>query len=287
MAQTEPVTDPAYLEVPCTSCIQQVDQLTWAEELVPVTAGGHVLGIRTNTDALAELLRELLADRLVAGAEPDRNYSLWLSPRSDDGVTDLHRLYRTFVRTVRSRSACRVLDTLWHELDVRDLRAAGAQPLFDVTVFVRDGEAHLLPGVLRRTIVDDLRRWERNGFRLVERSWVTIDVAAGEVVVPAPRWPLSEQELTSRLAALDLDDRDEGPSAAGRFPIASWTTDGGEQSTAARVGQAGMQVLDREQRLSPDVLVGLSALLPQVGDLGPAWDGLDALRAALHALPRS
>ena len=287
MSRTEPVIDPAYEEVPCTSCISGVDQLGWVEDPVAVSAGGHVLGIRVNLPGARELVEELFADRVAAGDRPDRNYSLWLAPRAEDGVRDLHRVYRTFVRTMRTRSARRALDTLWHELDVRDVRAAGDQPLFDVTVLVRDGVAHLLPGILRSTIVDDLRRWERAGFRLVERGWTLLDLAAGTVVVPAVDHPLTDPQLEERLAALDLDDRDEGPSASGSYPIATWTTDGGEQSVAARVGQAGMQVLDRGQHLGPKLLTGLSALLPQVGDLGPSWDGLDGLRAALHDLPRA
>lgn len=286
MIRTDSVADPAYLEVPCTSCIGQVDALSWAEEPVPLRAGGYVLGIRANTPALRDLLHELFVDRLVPDAQPDRNYSIWLTERSEAGVRDLHRLYRTFVRTMRSRSARRVLDTLWHELDVRDLRAAGEQPLFDVAVLVRDGQAHLLPGVLRRTIVDDLRRWEQHGYRLLERGWTTVDLAAGEVVVPAPRWPVTDEELTRRLDVLDLDDREEGPSPAGRLPIATWTTDAGKQSIAARVGQAGMTVLDRDQRLNPTLLVGLSALFARVGDLGPSWGDVDELRQALHGLPR-
>ncbi len=287
MARNEALAAPVYLEVPCTSCLRQVDQLAWHEEVVPVSAGGFVLGVRVNAPEVGVLLRELFAERVVPGALPDRNYSLWLSPRADDGVAEIHRLYRTFVRAMRSRSVRRTLDTLWHELDVRDVRAAGVETLFDVTVLVRDAQAHLLPGPLRRAIVDDLRRWERAGFRLVERSWVVLDIAAGEVVVPAPRWPLSAPEISERIAALDVDDRDAGCAVSGRFPIATWTTDGGEHTTAARVGQAGMQVLDREQRLSPELLVGLSTLLPTVGDLAPAWDGLDALRCALHALART
>jgi hypothetical protein len=281
MSQTQPVTDPAYLEVPCTSCIASVDQLGWEEQLVPVAAGGYVLGIRANTAGVADLVRDLFPDRLVAGASPDRNYSLWLAPRADDGVRDLHRLYRTFVRTIRTRSARRAIDTLWHELDTRDVRASGAEPLFDVTVFVRDGEAHVLPGVLRRTVVDDLRRWEQEGFRLVERGWTSVDLATGEIVVPAPRFPISDAELTARLAALSFDDRDEGLTLAGRFPIATWTTGKGGQSAASRVGQAAMQILDREDHLGPALLGCLAMFLPRVGDLGPRWDGLDGLRSGL------
>ena len=281
MSLTDTASEPQYLEVTPTSCIAGVDELDWAEGLVAVRAGSHVLGLRANNPQLKELLEDLFAPRLVPDATPDRNFSVWLAPRaSDSGVRDLHRVYRAFVRTMRTRSARRALDSLWHELDVRDIRAAGEWPLFDVAAFVRDGQAHLLPGVLRRTIVDDLRRWEQGGFRLVPRPWLELDLAAGELIVPPPTFALTDEQLADRLYALDLEDRPEEPLLDGRYPIATWTTDGGQQSPATRVAQAGTLVLDRERHAGPQLLAGIAGLLPRVGDLGPQWDGIDSLRAA-------
>lgn len=276
-----------YLEVPPTSCIAVVDQLDWAGGLLALRAGEHVLGLRTNTPEVASLVREIFDRRLVPDAQPDRNYSLALIPRSETGLRELHRVYRNFVRTMRTRSARRALDTLWHELDMRDARTSRQQRLADVVVFVRDGQAHLLPGALRRPIIDDLRRWERDGFRLVERAWVTIDLDAAEIVIPRPAYPLSDGDLDHRLAELDLDDPGGGPSIAGRFPIVSWTTDAGTQGTAMRAGQAGMTLVDRKHHLDPATLQQLAEIIGQVADLGPSWQGLDELRAGLHRLQRS
>lgn len=284
VAQSVVSADPRSVEVPWTPCIAAVDEFDWHDELVAVRAGPRYFGVRTNSSALSELLAALYADVAIdADSTVDRNFSLWLEPTNTSGIRDLHRVYRGFIRAIRTRSVRRAMDTLWHELDVQEVRLSHERALFDVMAFIRDGRAHLFPGNLRRFVVDEQRRWEREGFRLVERPWLEVDLESGDVVVPAVAYSLPQEQVERRLAAMELDDRDEGTPLIGRFPVATWTTGQGDQTLASRVGQAGFQLVDRDQRLSADRLRGLAGLLGDVPPIGGDWRDLGQLRAAMQA----
>jgi hypothetical protein len=158
------------VEVAETPCLAVVDQRPWAET-VGLRAGDTLLGVRTNTVAATGLLRDLLSARVVPDIQAPRNLSLWVAPFTNAGIQDLHCLYTSHVRTMRTRSARRVPASLWHEFDMHDLAVAG-QRLFDVAVLIEDGRAHVLPAWVRGAVVDDQRRWERGGPQLLERRWV-------------------------------------------------------------------------------------------------------------------
>lgn len=262
--------------------MQEVDRLGWAVT-VPLQAGEYVLGVRANSEALGDLLRELFATRLIPDAEPPRNVSVYLAPPAESGAQELHRLYVTFSRVVRSRSATRVLDGLWHELDGRDVRLAGNRILTDATILVRDGTAHLGPSSWRRSIVDDERRWARSGLQLVDRRWSELDPQAGTVTVPASGLPRRD-ELTERLATFGTDDRREPAQPAGTFPLASWTLHSQHLGLAKRLVLAGGSVLDRHRHDGPRLLLDLRAVLAELPAVEPGWVGFNELRERITAL---
>ena len=264
--------------------MQEVDRLGWAVT-VPLRAGNHVLGVRVPSEDAAALVRELFADRYVPDATPPGNLSLWLAPPSTDGAQDLHRLYQTFTRSLRSRSVTRTLAALWHELDARDVRVDGTQLLVDATTLV-DGasRAHLLNRNWRRFVVDDEKRWRRAGLHLVERRWVHLDPQQGTVHAPPVPEQLTEAALEDRIAALGVDHSADGEVRSGTWPIATWTVRPQERTLAQRaVGSAGA-VLDLRGRAGADTvreMVGLSERLVQVPE---GWSGLEELREALAQL---
>ena len=242
----------------------EVDRLGWAVT-VPLRAGNHVLGVRTNSAEAGELLRELFAERFVPDAEPPANLSLLLAPTAGDGPQPLHRLYVTHRRVLRTRSARRALDALWHELDVRDLAAARQRMLLDATVVVRDGAAHVLPASMRREIVDDRRRWEEEGFEVVDRRLVDLDPMAGTLTIP-PSGLGSEILVEARLAAMAIARRPEASQPAGALPILDWVLPPGARSPAGRVVAAAAQVVDRPAHDGATMLAGLAALLATLPD---------------------
>lgn len=222
----------SYLDVPATPCLAEVDACGWATT-VAVRAGRFVLGVRTNTEAGAEVVSRLFDDRLLEGARPPANLSLWLAPDADGAVGGLHRTYLAHVRMERGRSARRAIDTVWHELDGVDAMAEGRR-VFDLTVLVRDGRAHLFPGWLRVAVIDDQRRWERAGFVVLERRWIEVDLASHEVLVPAPVSVQRRDEMASSLAAAEIEIGDDR-ALHGRIPIASWNVASGA-GDAERLG---------------------------------------------------
>lgn len=263
------------LSVPDSRCLATVDRLGWSVPILALRAGDHVLGVRTSHPRLTEWLGDWLASRVVDGVKADRNLSLWLAPKTAHGVQDLHRLYRTFVAELRSRSIRRSLTALAHELDCRDARSAGRLQI-EATVLVRDGEAHLLPGELRRAVVGEQRSWEQHGVQLLERRQVELDLRTATVIIP--ELLAAEDAVSALIDELDLDGDGTAPVPGGRYPIASWTLDTARGTAAARGGQAASQVVDRARALTPDRIVGLSRLAASVADHSAACTDLATLR---------
>jgi hypothetical protein len=244
--------------------VTEVDRLGWVVT-VPLRAGTHVLGVRTTTLEAGDLLRELFTDRFVPDADPPANLSLLLAPFASDGPQPLHRLYVTHRRVLRTRSARRALDALWHELDVRDVAAARQRMLLDATVVVRDGAAHVLPASMRREVVDDRRRWEADGFEVVDRRLVDLDPVAGTVTVP-PSGLGSGMLTETTLAATGVAHRPEASQPVGTLPILDWALPPGTRSPAGRVVAAAGQVVDRPAHDGATMLAGLTALLATLPD---------------------
>jgi hypothetical protein len=234
-----------------------------------------------NSRELGDLVRYLFQPRVVNNAHPPSNLSILLASGTERQTTkELHRLYITFVRWVRSRSVRRILDALSHTLDAYDVREDGEETLIDATVLIRGGGAHLIPGDWRKWIVDQDRRWARDGFQLVDRRWVTLGVDSATVTVPQSGAKL-EPHVDELIAALDVDDGPTVPQAVGTFPIASWTLSSIEQSLAWRIIAAGGSVLDRERYAGRDLVSGLRQIIVGLPSVEPDWENMDGLRQAL------
>ena len=222
--------------------------------------------MRTNSAEAGALLHELFADRLVPDADPPANLSLLLAPPAGDGPQPLHRLYANHRRVLRTRSAHRALDALWHELDVRDVAAARQRMLLDATVVVRDGAAHVLPATMRGEVVDDRRRWEADGFEVVDRRLVDLDPVAGTVTIP-PSGLGAVRLADTRLAAMAIAHRSRTPQPVGTLPILDWVLPAGTQSPAGRVVAAAGQVIDRPAHDGATMLAGLAVLLADLPEV--------------------
>jgi hypothetical protein len=258
--------------------VTEVDRLGWAVT-VPLRAGEHVLGVRAGSAALAALLRELFADRVVPDATPPANLSVHLAPPADGATQDLHRLYVTYSRMLRTRSVIRVLDALWHELDIRDVEVARQRLQLSATVVVHEGRAHVLPGHMRRSLVDDQRRWQVDGLQLVDRRLVDLDPVAGTVTVPVSGLADAHAMILDRIGELDVDHRADAPQPSGVLPIAGWVLP--EGTLASRVVEAAGQVADRPAHDGVALIRGLAAFLADVPPSTAAT--ADEVRARLTA----
>jgi hypothetical protein len=233
---------------------------------------------------LGSLIREVYGVRLVPGAEPPGNISVFLAQKVGSGPQELHRLYVSHPRTLRTRSLSRLFGALWHELDGFDARFAGQRLLLDVTTLIRGGEAHLLPGSLRRQVADDERSWARDGFDLVDRRWLGLDAASGTVTVPTPPGWNEEAWFSERMGALGVQDRPASRTRAGTFPIASWTVADRPASLASRVAIAAGAVLDRQLHDGRQLLTELVQLMEALPALEQSWTWVDELRHYLARL---
>lgn len=262
-----------------------VDRLGWAAT-IPLRTGGYVLGARVNSHTVAEVVRQLFADRVAEPADPPSNLSLELAVAAHDDATGrrLHRLYRGCTLEQRTRDPVRALGALWHELHGHDLRWARTDLLLDATVLVEDGRANILPASVREHVVGDLRRWESHGLRLWDARWVILDLMAGEVVLSPPPFAEARVDIEAHVRNLGMEVPASDMSEGGRVPIISWTVARSARSPAERLMRAVGQILDRPDRLDADDVRRLGALLVETDDLGPEWTSWATLRAALESL---
>ncbi len=256
----------------------EVDRLGWAVT-VPLQAGGYTLGVRTNTPAVGALLAELFADRLVEGVAPPGNLSVLLAGRAQDGPQELHRLYVTYTRALRTRSASRTLQALWHELDVRDVEVERTRLQLDATTLVRDGQAYVLPAGVRRTVVDAQRRWSDAGFALVDRRRVDVDPVGATITIPPADLPLGPTALRERIEQHGVVDRNEAELPVGTLPIGGWVLPPAQRTLAGRVVDAAGQVVDRVAHDGVELVRGLSELLADLPDV--VWITPDEVLAQL------
>jgi hypothetical protein len=187
--------------------------------------GSLHIGVRSNTVAVDNLLRKLLAAHLVEAADAPPNYSLRLADQESApaGLRQLNLLYRSSVTLVRSRHPGRVVGGLLQFLsshieptDLRLLRIRAA-------AVVGEGGAVMVPWPARATF--DLARLERRlgglGLRLLDAEYATVDPDTCELVVAESLLEVDRSAL-AEAGLVDGAYRDE-PLAPGRYPVRAWT----------------------------------------------------------------
>lgn len=179
------------------------------------------MGVRSSTAAADDVLRRALAAHLVDDPDAPANYSLQLLPHAEDASTaqPLHRLFENSSEIVRDRSPDRVVRALLHTL-------GGFAPPVDThvqvwaTAVVGPAGAVLAPGAWRRRRPALERALRRTGWTFLDVPFVSLDVAAGDLVVCVP--PLA----VDHAALAGLGDVAPGPPAppvpAGPHPVRGW-----------------------------------------------------------------
>jgi hypothetical protein len=212
------------------------------------------LGVRcTSSDVLA-LLRQALASHVVEPDEPPApsNFSLTVAadgrPRA---VKDFHLLYRGAASVVRTRDLRRLFEALFAYLSgVAEVADAGSVRL-DVMAFVKDGAAILVPAAIRSSLPLLERRLNAKGLFVLDRPWVRVDVATGEMLVSEPDLVV-DRSVVAGIGRTDGGGRGgyDCGVPAGRYPIVGWgfgvgAAHEGPVSRALAVTLAGEHLLDR------------------------------------------
>lgn len=209
--------------------MSELDRLVWAATTTFRIGPVHV-GVRSSSEEVDQLLRDLLPDHVadVAGAAP--NYSVLAAPPSPDqrARRQVHQLFRSSHAVARRRSAAALVRALLGHLSSHAAQVEegllGAQGM---ALVGRDGQAVLAPAAL----IDDLAHSEpqlrRQGLRMVDAPFALIDPASAELVVPGLSLALDAAGL-DRLAAWELAEPSEESVAPGRYRLLAWAQFAGE-----------------------------------------------------------
>jgi hypothetical protein len=203
--------------------------------------------VRTNDLGAGEWLRAVLRAHVVPDVDAPPNVSLVVGD-ADRQVRELHRLYRSGVGTLHTRSMGRLVRAALAQLDGFLAPPAGVRRIHG-RVLVRDGAAVLVTQPFVGQLDRIERRLERVGYQVADTYGAPVDPRTYEVVPAPPRLDLD----TTSVASLDREfppERREFPLASVRLPIAglvlpgyddeahehAHTEDGddGEPSSAAR-----------------------------------------------------
>lgn len=254
------IDDARRIPVPASPCISIVDGLGW-QDPIAVRVGAYDLGVRGNTEEAQALVRTIAGDRVVddGGVPMPRNLSVHLATQRADATDNqqLHRLYHGHHMAIRSRSAARVLAGLDAYLDAHALVHDPERMQLWATALVDDGVAHLLPGGLRDTAVKRLRSLGEAGLSLVDRPWVEVDLATGELVVPPPSVEPATLDLPDDLA---VDDDPTSAAPPGRYSVVSILR-GRDETMGAVVLRTARAVANLARLDETPVLEGVATLV--------------------------
>jgi len=184
--------------------------------------GDCLIGVRSSSMSLDEVLRAALAQRVVPDlVAPHANYSIRIEHPESRAVGDpVHVLYSSGCLVARSRNPFEVLAALIRELAVNELRGDERAMVGCAVLQRRDGHALLLSAVARRQAVQQTRRLHSAGLSVVHTPAVILDPRTLEAVVPSPPFAVNDEALQR----VDGGDRSQLEAAMSeqRHPIAAW-----------------------------------------------------------------
>jgi thiol-disulfide isomerase/thioredoxin len=184
--------------------------------------GEYHIGVRADSVATDELLGRVFAEyRLEEGTEAPDNFSVVLSDQTKPGSRSLNLLLSGNATVVRSRSARRVITGLANYLSTIGEEPTDELLRVDCVGAIVGDEALLLPSVVRTWLEQLQPKLTRQGIRLVDTPFATIDPAAAELVVPEPLI-VPDARVLAELPEPSLG-RSELPGVeAGRYPLRAW-----------------------------------------------------------------
>jgi hypothetical protein len=169
-------------------------------------------------------VRALLARYVVDGVKAPPNYSVRIggSDAEGRGGRDLHLLYKSSTKAVRSRVPSRVLRGLVTYLASHTFTCPLDRLRTSAVALLADGDAVLAPPFLLRSLDVLQPRLERAGLRFVDAPFVQIDPAAAEVVVEPSALDVDDSILQALDGRFASSDREPPAVEPGRYPLRGW-----------------------------------------------------------------
>ncbi len=146
---------------------------------------GHLVGIRTTSEAFAAWLDETLAE-YRSETEAPTHYSIVVEDPAIErtGEKRFHILYRGTITIARTLDLATVGRMLLSELELSMLDDRNDLIFVEATPVAANGVSVLVPAILVSYVASLGRRVERAGMSLPAHAYVAVDPARGEVVPP-------------------------------------------------------------------------------------------------------
>ena len=209
--------------------MSELDRLVWAATSTFRIGPVHV-GVRSSSEEVDLLLRELLADHVADVAGAPANYSVIAAPPSADrgARRRVHQLFRSSHAVARHRGGAAVVRALLNHLSAHAAPVdEGLLAMRAVALVSRDGRAVLAPAALMDDLAHVEPRLRRQGLRMVDAQVALVDPTSAELVVPRPSLTLDPAGL-DRLAEWEMGEPPEESVAPGRYPLLAWALFAGE-----------------------------------------------------------
>ncbi len=247
---------------PCKPCGDDLNAEVWAAT-VALEVGDYHLGVRCESDLLADVVREMLADHLVDDPEVPADFSLTFTP-GEGAEAPRVDLYRDHSHLWRSPSSDVVARVLLCQL----ARYAGTPALWWVSAVAAVGPAgaQLLPPELGSMLGFLGPRLSAAGCSLVNAP-LAIDPVAGEVVADPVGLSVDPGGRAAFAQISDWVD-DKAAPAQGRHRLVGWP----------------MSLPDADADLDPSVLSGTPAVVASMLGSTVNPDDWEMTEAVAHAV---
>lgn len=255
--------------------------------------GDLYIGVRSSHPDVHTAVTRALSKHVVGEVDAPSNYSLQMAGHENpDGATsDFHFLYRGFDPIVRTRDPRRLLEGFFGHLASHATDERRDYLRLDAVAFVREGQCLLAPADLRKALTVIERRLNKEGVRVLDRPWATVDHATRELVVSTDGLEIERSALDPLINSHSAGKRRDPGVPCGRYPVIGWAfgrgRDGaGPLSRSMAVAEATKLVMNVPVLGGATVLKALTSVLADIDAVALWSEKPEGLAAPIAALAR-